>query len=286
MVTSKSRQLAAILFADIVGYTALMQKDEADAIAILSRFQNVIKTNANSYDGEIIKTYGDGTLLLFSSTVDAVECAQDIQIAFQESPKLPLRIGIHVGEFVRKGNDVFGNGINIAARIESIGVAGSVLFSQDVAKRIKNHPEFETVSLGNFQFKHVEEKIEVFALTNDNFAIPKKANISEKIGALVTNKSKWLFSAIIGVFLLGTLAFWQFKTTTASNTPQTKIISSPKLQDNSIAVLPFANMSMDRKNDYFSDGMHDDLLSHLSKIGNMKVISRTSVLRFKQAANI
>ena len=143
MSTSKNRQLAAILFADIVGYTALMEKDESDAIAILNRFQSVIKTNANSYDGEIIKTYGDGTLLLFSSTVDAVECAQDIQIAFQETPQVPLRIGIHLGEFIRRENDVFGNGINIAARIEAIGVAGSVLFSQDVAKRIKITPNLK-----------------------------------------------------------------------------------------------------------------------------------------------
>ncbi len=283
MVTSKSRQLAAILFADIVGYTALMQKDEADAIVILSRFQEVIKTNAESFDGEIIKTYGDGTLLLFSSTVDAVECAQDIQIAFQEAPKVPLRIGIHVGEFVRKGNDIFGNGINIAARIESIGVAGSVLFSQDVAKRIKNHPEFETLSLGEFQFKHVDEIIEVFALTNDNFAIPNQANIKGKIKPPITEHLKWLIPAIMGTFLLGLFAFWQFNTPkkVAPKTVHKELITSPKIQDNSIAVLPFANMSFQKEKDYFSEGIHDDVLSKLSKIGNMKVISRTSVLRFK-----
>ena len=246
MPTSKNRQLAAILFADIVGYTGLMQRDEADALTILNRFQSIIKNTAESYDGEIIKTYGDGTLILFSSTVNAVECAQDVQIAFQEPPEVPLRIGIHVGEFVRKDNDVFGNGINIAARIESIGVAGSVLFSNDVTKRIKNHPEFQTISLGHFNFKHVEEEIEVFALTNDNFAIPKRADIQGKARRSISKNFKWILGPIIGLLISGVaiLGWWNnssnkpvlTKQSTAGMTPV------PNLTKQSIAVLPFANM--------------------------------------------
>lgn len=282
MLTSKNRQLAAILFADIVGYTSLMQQGELEAMTTLNRFQSTIKTTTESYDGEVVKSYGDGSLLLFSSTVNAVECAQDIQIEFAETPKVPVRIGIHVGEFVRKENDVFGNGINIAARIESIGVAGSVLFSEDVAKRIKNHPEFETVSLGKIKFKNVEEKIQVFALANDGCTVPNRSDLKGDIVASFKNK-KWLFPTILGVLLLVILGLWQFSSQENISTPQNTTLSKSTSQKtaNSLAVLPFANLSSDQENDYFSDGIHDDLLSHLSKIGDMKVISRTSVLRFK-----
>lgn len=283
MSSSKNRQLAAILFADIVSYTAIMQKEESDALTILTRYQSVLKETAESYDGEIIKSYGDGSLLLFSSTVNAVECAQDMQLAFRDEPKVAVRIGIHVGEFVRKGQDVFGNGINIAARIESVGIAGSVLFSNDVAKRIKNHPEFETLSLGDFQFKHVEEKIEVFALTGDGFSIPKRTGIKAKAKSY-SKSYKWQISTMMGAFLIAGFAFWKFSSPnlTAKKTTSVATAETAKKRDNSLAVLPFANLSPQQEDAYFSDGMHDDLLSHLSKIGSMKVISRTSVLRFKE----
>lgn len=282
MLTSKNRQLAAILFADIVGYTTLMQQGELTAMTILNRFQSVIKNTAENYDGEVVKSYGDGSLLLFSSTVNAVECAQDIQLAFAEAPKVPLRIGIHVGEFVRKENDIFGNGINIAARIESIGVAGSVLFSEDVAKRIKNHPEFKTVSLGKIQFKNVEEKIEVFALTNDGCTVPNRLDLKGKLATSLKDK-KWLIPSILGLLLFFIFGLWQFGSnqTTTHQKESTPISNTFTKTDNSLAVLPFANLSIDQENNYFSDGIHDDLLSHLSKIGDLKVISRTSVLRFK-----
>lgn len=282
MLTSKNRQLAAILFADIVGYTTLMQQGELAAMKTLNRFQSIIKTTTESYDGEVVKSYGDGSLLLFSSTVNAVECAQDIQIAFADAPKVPVRIGIHVGEFVRKENDVFGNGINIASRIESIGVAGSVLFSEDVGKRIKNHPEFKTVSLGKIKFKNVEEKIEVFALANDGCTVPNRLDLKGKVEASLKNK-KWLIPSILGVLLFVALGVWQYsdKETIPVQSEAILDTSHAKKTDNSLAVLPFVNLSIDQENTYFSDGIHDDLLSHLSKIGDLKVISRTSVLRFK-----
>ena len=160
------RKLAAILFADIVGYTALMQKGEASAMSILNRFETVTQKAVEKHDGEIIKTYGDGSLLLFPSTVNAVQCAYEMQQAFQSAPKVPLRIGIHVGEIIRKGKDIFGNGVNIASRVESMGVAGSVLLSKDARKRIKNQEGFQTQSLGIFDFKNVEEPMEAVSYTH------------------------------------------------------------------------------------------------------------------------
>ena len=115
---SSSRKLAAILFADIVGYTTLMQQGEGKAMSILTRFQEVTADKVKESRGEIIKSYGDGSLIIFDSTVDAVQCAHDMQIAFRQGIKVPLRIGIHVGEFIKKDRDIFGNGVNIAARTE------------------------------------------------------------------------------------------------------------------------------------------------------------------------
>lgn len=124
MTSDTSRKLAAIVFADIVGYTSLMQKGEQKAMSIVNRFQSINNTSVKLYNGEIIKTYGDGSLILFNSTIDAVRCAHHMQLAYRTEPYVPVRIGIHVGDIIRKDNDVFGDGINIASRVESMGVGG------------------------------------------------------------------------------------------------------------------------------------------------------------------
>lgn len=170
---SVNRQLAAILFADIVGYTALMQKGEKTALNILNRYQSVCEEMVGAHDGEIIKSYGDGSIILFTSTINAVQCAKAMQIAFNEEPQVPLRIGIHIGEIVRKDNDVFGNGVNIASRIESMGVAGAVLLSNFAYAKVKNQEDLDFKSLGTYDFKNVDEPIEVFAVSNPELVVPE-----------------------------------------------------------------------------------------------------------------
>ena len=190
MTNKQQRKLAAILFADIVGYTALMQKGEATAMSTLQRFEAVAQNAVEKHDGEIIKTYGDGSLILFPSTVNAIQCAYEMQVAFQAAPTVPLRMGIHVGEIIRKGTDIFGNGVNIAARVESLGVAGAVLLSQDAQKKIKNQEGFQTKSLGVFDFKNVEEPMEVFALANEGMIIPKRSEMQGELKTAVKKKNK------------------------------------------------------------------------------------------------
>ncbi len=172
-----NRKLAAILFADIVGYTALMQEGEGKAMAMLSHFEGISKRLVTTHRGEIIKTYGDGCLILFDSTVDAATCAVAMQQAFDEEPAVPVRIGIHVGEVIHKGNDVFGDGVNVASRIESIGMPGAVLLSASAQQKIRNQEAFETQSLGTFRFKNVREPIQVFAIANDGLVIPAKSDL-------------------------------------------------------------------------------------------------------------
>ena len=276
-----SRKLAAILFADIVGYTSLMQSNEQLALQTIQQYQSIVSSSAKSNNGEILKSYGDGSLLIFQNSLEAVQAAKAIQEKCNDPSSdisIPLRIGIHVGEFVVRDKDIYGNGVNLASRLESIGVAGSVLFSRDVYRKIKNNPELEVVELGSFGFKNVEETIEVFALANEGMVVPKKNKLA---GLKRKNTSKNLvFACVVGAISLLALALWM--KSMADTEKRAEGISSVKEKEsNSLAVLPFTNMSSGEENQYFCDGMHDDLLTYLSQKASMKVISRTSVLRFR-----
>lgn len=165
-------RLAAILFTDISGYTAVMQREEAAAVRLIRRHQEVLEATVKAHHGEVTQYYGDGSLSLLPSATEAVQCALELQRQFREEPKVPLRIGIHIGEIRSEGEQIFGDGVNIASRIESMGVAGAVLFSREVYEKIRNRPEFTAVSLGLFEFKHVEYPMEVFALANPGLEIP------------------------------------------------------------------------------------------------------------------
>jgi len=120
-----TRRLAAIMFTDIVGYTALMQKNEANAAAVRTRHRTIFNQYHQNYNGEILQYFGDGTLSIFQSSVAAVECAIAIQKDLQQGEKVPLRIGLHIGEIVFDGTEIYGDSVNLTSRIESMGVAGA-----------------------------------------------------------------------------------------------------------------------------------------------------------------
>jgi adenylate cyclase len=163
----QNRRLAAILFTDIVGSTAMMQKDEQAALSVNKRYVAVLKQFVLSHDGEILNDYGDGSLCTFTSATQAVKCAIEMQKQFQIEPKVPLRIGLHIGEIFFEDGKVFGDGVNVASRVQSLGIANSILFSSEICSKIKNQTEFKSVSLGRFHFKNVDEPMEVFALANE-----------------------------------------------------------------------------------------------------------------------
>lgn len=173
-----SRKLSAILFADIAGYTAMMQKDETEAMDILATFQSSVGKWVIEYGGEIIKNYGDSSICLFPSTNACIRCAYAIQL--EVIPKVPLRIGLHLGDVLYKEGDVYGDDINIASRIESMGVPGNILVSESYYKRVKNQADLKFQSIGRYEFKNVEEPIEVFALDMDQLKIPKSHEIVGK----------------------------------------------------------------------------------------------------------
>ena len=155
---SDNRQLASIMFADIAGYTAVMQKDEQLAIKLVNRFKSVLENKAAAYNGRIIQYFGDGCLLAFDSTVKSVTCAIEMQKEFAGDIKVPVRIGLHLGDVMFRDGNAFGDGVNVASRIESLSVPGAVLVSKAIRDQIKNNPVFNLKSLGEFHFKNVDEK--------------------------------------------------------------------------------------------------------------------------------
>ena len=185
---SQSRQLAAIMFTDIVGYTALMGNDEQKAFAILNKNRALQKPIIEQFNGRWIKELGDGVMASFNTVSDAVNAAIKIQEACNAAKDFQLSIGIHQGEIIFEDNDIYGDAVNIASRIQSLGVPGSVLFSKKITDEIRNKAEFQITSLGSFEFKNVEEPIEVFALSNPGFVVPRPEDMRGKLKTLPKTK--------------------------------------------------------------------------------------------------
>ncbi|NND09203.1 MAG: hypothetical protein HKN87_22760 [Saprospiraceae bacterium] len=182
------RKLAAIVFADIAGYTALMQKDERSALQILNHFRSDICRLVSQFNGEIVQYYGDGCLLIFNSALEALKYSTTLQHSLKTVPEVPVRIGIHQGDVVAEGGNIFGDNVNIAARIESMSITGSILLSAKVRSELINQPDIKLKSLGTYEFKNVHEPIEVFAYAGEGFPIPKKGEVVGKFKS--SNKEK------------------------------------------------------------------------------------------------
>jgi adenylate cyclase len=229
------RQLVAILFADMVGYTALMQENELLARQKRQRVKEVLDMAIQKYDGKILQQYGDGSLTIFSSAIQAVRCAIEMQQQWQQNPKVDIRIGIHTGDVTVEDENIYGDGVNLASRIESLAVSGSVLVSEKVFDEIRNQEAIYTQEMGYFEFKNVKYPMRVFAITNTGLIVPQRNDLQGKT----------------------------------------------KSPGNRLAVLPFVNMSADPENEYFSDGITEELLNALTKVEGLQITSRTSAFAFK-----
>jgi len=264
-----SRRLAAILFTDIVGSTAIMQKDEHTALLINKRYVAILNHFVVSHGGEILNDFGDGSLCSFGSATQAVQCAMEMQQEFRSEPKVPLRIGLHVGEIFIEGGKVFGDGVNIASRVQSLGVANSILFSSEICSKIKNQPEFKSVSIGKFEFKNVDEKMEVFALTNEGLIVPDKRDMEGKLREKKLYLKRLLLpSAII---ILGIFAFFVYRI----------YYKYPGFtgKDKSIAVLPFETISSDSGNEYINDGFTIDIINKLSNLSGLSKVPGWAIVK-------
>ncbi len=177
---SRSRRLAAIMFTDIKGYTALMQQDEGRAMQARNKHRRIFNAATEKYGGTVLQYYGDGTLSIFDSALDAVQCGIEMQLGFREPPELPVRIGIHTGDIVFSEEEIIGDSVNIASRIESLAAPGSVFLSDKVYDEIKNQPSIRTVRLKAFRLKNIEQPIEVYAIANEGLVVPPPEGVTGK----------------------------------------------------------------------------------------------------------
>ena len=255
----ENRKLAAIVFTDICGFTELMFKDEKKAMAILERQKVLLKPIINNFNGEWLKEIGDGLLISFSSAVNAVTCSLEIQRTLEHDPDLTIRIGIHIGDIIKKDGDVFGDGVNIASRLESLADPGGICVSERVHEDIKNKPEINTAFQEEQLLKGLDKPIKVYSIFTQIDTISKSENL-KKSPKIKTN-TKFIFLTAIVISFLSGLYFFTSDFNKTNKAP---------INQKSIAVLPFDNMSEDDKSDYFSDGITEDIITYLSKIENLK----------------
>lgn len=172
MTDRPGRRLAAVMFTDMVGFTALMQENEPLGIEKRARYKQALEAQHEAFGGRIVQYFGDGALSLFSDSVDAVSCGVEIQRELTRPPEVPVRVGIHVGNVIEEPGSVIGDAANIASRIESFGVPGGVLVSDSVHDQVKNQPQLDFVDLGRFRLKNVGRVFGIFAVATDDLVVP------------------------------------------------------------------------------------------------------------------
>jgi len=260
------------MFSDVVGYTAIMGLDEQKALAVLADHRAHLRAILPRFNGRLIGEIGDGTLSSFHSVVDAIGCARELQAAVKDDPELRLRVGIHLGDVVVSDNTVLGDGVNVASRLHALAPAGGICLSGSVYDEIRNKPGLKAKDLGEQTLKNVSRPIRVYVLeaTGSTSAIttPRPNLRISRVAAVV----------IGGISLLA-LAYWYIRVSPISSETAT---SPPTVQPiRSIAVLPLDNFSGDSGQEYFADGMTDELTTDLATISALRVISRSSVMQYK-----
>ena len=291
------RRLAAIMAADVVGYSRLMGEDEAGTLAALKAHrQELIDPEIAAHSGRIVKLMGDGTLVEFASVVDAVECAIAIQRGMggrhdgvPEERRITLRIGINIGDVIVEGEDIYGDGVNVAARIEGLAEPGGICISRAARDQVRDKLDYALDDLGKHEVKNIARPVRVFRVLTDGEG-------AETAGSTRGGPRPWRWAAAVGVVVatVGGLAAWQLwpsaSAPVATTAPAPEVVSEPAttpvpLPDKpSIAVLPFINMSDDPEQEYFSDGITEDIITDLSKMSGLFVVSRNSSFTYKGRA--
>jgi len=278
---SQSRQLAAIMFTDIVGYTKLMGEDEQKAFELLKKNRAVQRPIIEKFNGRWLKEIGDGVLASFTTVSEAVYCAKAIQEACLKENDLKLRIGIHLGEVVFEGNDVFGDGVNIASRLEPLAPVGGILVSESVHKNLLNKKDIQSNFVGEKHLKNVRESVRVYQVQVEGLTPTLEDTPNNPIqSSIKLIRSRKMAFAVVGVIVILLLTYVLY-----TNQIKTLIVNEPQIEtiDKSIAVLPFKNWSNDPDMEPFCNGMTDAVISRLTKIGSIaKVISQSSMLKYKE----
>jgi adenylate cyclase len=277
----ETRKLAAILAADVVGYSKLAGSDEERTLARLRALRSdLIDPTIALHHGRVVKRTGDGSIIEFRSVVDAVRCAIEMQSGMIErnaglppERRIEFRVGIHLGDVVEESDgDLMGDGVNIAARLEGIAKPGAICLSEDAYRQVKSRLDLAVSDLGSTQLKNIAEPVHVYSLAVGKPALAKPIKS-------VARKQRSLFALMgAGVVALIIVAAgaWYFSSATRPAT-----VASNKPAHLSIVVLPFKNLSGDPSQDYFADGITDNLTTDLSRIRNSFVIARNTAFTFR-----
>lgn len=278
------RRLAAVMIADVSGYGLLTQADEEGTCA---RFQadlhDLFEQRIAAHRGRLIKTMGDGLLVEFHSVVEAVRCAVEVQRAKSDSRgseegRLEFRIGINLGDVIVEGDDIQGDGVIIAERLQSLAEPGGIVISGTAYDQVEKHLDVRFVSLGEQRLKHIEKPVRAYRLAlNEAHAGSAKA--------ATRRMTRWPALATSAVVLVAAsgVAWWQ-PWEPPVETPQVRLSNLTVPDKPSIAVLPFANVSDDPRQEYFADGMTDGLVTELAQVSGLFVIARNSTFTYKNKA--
>ncbi len=286
------RRLTTILAADVVGYSRLMAADEAGTLAALkSHRTELFDPKVAQYHGRTIKLMGDGTLMEFASVVDAVVFAVEVQCAMRErnadipeDRRITYRIGINIGDIIVEGDDIYGDGVNIAARLEGLADPGGICVARNVYNQVEAKVDVSFEDLGEQEVKNIPKPVTVYRINLDDKAAALVTRIT--VTPPTTGRGRWPQIAAglaLSLVAVAGLVWWQ-PWAPEVEPASLERMAFPLPDKPSIAVLPFKNLSDDAAQDYFADGITEDLITDLSKVSGLFVIARHSVFTFKGKA--
>ena len=271
--TEIERRLAAILSADAVGYSRLMADDETATIRSVQESRMLVGEVVTTHRGRVVDAPGDNILAEFPAALAAVEAAIEIQNRLHErdsdvpeSRRMQFRIGVHLGDVATDGVSLYGDGVNIAARLEGLAEPGGICLSGEVYGQVRGRLEEAFEDLGDREVKNIPQPVRAYRLTSVGAPAEEK-------GGGIGRRSVWIGAAAIAVLAVGGLLFWAGKMLLEPGIPTAL--------EPSIAVLPFVNLSADPENEYFSDGLSEEILNSLAQLRGLKVAARTSSFAFK-----
>lgn len=283
----RRRKLAAILSADAVGFSRQMHRDEGGTHARLQSCREIIDRFVTEHDGRVVGSAGDSVLADFPSVVEGLICAVDIQRALHErnatlppAHRLEFRIGINLGDVIIDGEDIYGDGVNVAARLQQLAEPGGILVSRTVHNHVRGKLDLAFEPLGEQQIKNIPEPVAVFRVCLDG--LPPSALKPPKRWS-IRAKRVWLVTAILLLLAGSALALWfaRGKLVGERREEHAKVVELVVATTPVVAILPFANQSGDPGQEYFSDGLTEDLIAALGRFSNLRVIGRGTIFAYK-----
>jgi TolB-like protein/class 3 adenylate cyclase/Flp pilus assembly protein TadD len=295
---ASTRRLAAILAADVAGYSRLMGMDEDGTHERLkAHFRQLVEPKIEEHQGRVVKNTGDGLLAEFPSVVDAVRCAAEVQRGMidreplvSDERRIRFRIGVNLGDVIAEDDDIFGDGVNVAARLEALAEPGGICVSGTVRDQVRDRLPYALDDMGEQSVKNITRHVRVYALRPEAVAdLPARSVLFE-----VPRRRFPVFVAIaataVALLVIAVSAWWLWPAPRSSSTPTTAVASAPPAMSIappvaaprlSIVVLPFSNLSNDPEQQYFADGVTEDLTTDLSQIADSFVISRNTAFTYR-----